>query len=267
LHKWAKDQHEYLWGYGALSNSLTKVVKATGARLVVLDPLGMFMAGEENSNDFVQVFMKDLRAKLADECSCAVLAIHHTGKSNARDSTTDQHVGRGASALAGNSRGVMQLQPLAERTVNFKKRTWSAPEWVTDDDLQCGRVLILYQHKFSYVSPWAGPVVIVRSGFDFRAEYMHWMRSEIRAADENRLVDRTLLTDLAQRQLPISRVALLDLRDDIRDSNGRSFGIHKLRASVARLVQAGHLTVEHGPRGRVDITAAATPGVLDEPAF
>lgn len=79
--------------------------------LVIIDPLVSFGVGESRVNDAEQG-MIDAARRIRNVARCAVIYVHHTGKENARNKTTDQYSGRGGSALADGSRMVHVLQRL-----------------------------------------------------------------------------------------------------------------------------------------------------------
>jgi len=77
--------------------------------VVIIDPLVSFGVGESRVNDAEQG-MIDAARRIRNTVRCAVIYVHHTGKENARNKTTDQYSGRGGSALADGSRMVHVLQ-------------------------------------------------------------------------------------------------------------------------------------------------------------
>jgi len=80
--------------------------------LVIIDPLVSFGVGESRVNDAEQG-MIDAARRIRNTARCAVIYVHHTGKENARNKTTDQYSGRGGSALADGSRMVHVLQRIS----------------------------------------------------------------------------------------------------------------------------------------------------------
>lgn len=79
--------------------------------LLIIDPMVSFGVGESRVNDAEQA-MIDAARRIVNTVQCTVLYVHHTGKANARDKTTDQYSGRGGSALADGARMVHVLQRL-----------------------------------------------------------------------------------------------------------------------------------------------------------
>lgn len=80
-----------------------------GPSLLIVDPMVSFGVGESRVNDAEQG-MIDAARRIRNAARCAVIYVHHTGKENARNKTTDQYSGRGGSALADGSRMVHVLQ-------------------------------------------------------------------------------------------------------------------------------------------------------------
>lgn len=96
------------------SKQLDRLIVEVGVlcpSLVMIDPMVSFGVGESRVNDAEQA-MIDAARRIVNVVECAVLYVHHTGKANARDKTTDQYSGRGGSALADGSRMVHVLQRL-----------------------------------------------------------------------------------------------------------------------------------------------------------
>lgn len=78
---------------------------------IIFDPLVSFGVGEGRVNDAEQGLIEAFRF-IKKRLNCCVEGIHHTGKANARDKTSDQYSGRGGSALADGSRMVAVLNPV-----------------------------------------------------------------------------------------------------------------------------------------------------------
>ena len=124
--------------------------------LVTIDPAVSFGVGESRVNDAEQGLIEAAR-RLRKALNCCIRYIHHTGKQNARDKTTDQYTGRGGSAFADGCRMVHILQPL------------DAAAWrkATGLDLEPGdNGLILARPKMSYCPP-QGDILLRRRGYLF----------------------------------------------------------------------------------------------------
>ncbi|WP_205749129.1 AAA family ATPase [Frigidibacter oleivorans] len=79
--------------------------------LLIIDPMVSFGVGESRVNDAEQGLI-DAARHIRNTARCGVLYVHHTGKQNAREKTTDQYSGRGGSALADGARMMHVLQRL-----------------------------------------------------------------------------------------------------------------------------------------------------------
>jgi regulatory protein RepA len=86
------------------------IKKCTDARLVIIDTLRRFHAGEENDNGQMSALIGRLEM-IAKQTGAAVLAIHHVGKQS-NDPKAPAQSGRGASALTDNSRFVGSVRKM-----------------------------------------------------------------------------------------------------------------------------------------------------------
>ena len=77
-----------------------------GAALVVVDTLGACWSGDENSNQEVNRFNREVLRRLIDQ-GCAVVVVHHTGHAIGRDAGT---AGRGASSEGQGSDTVLDFR-------------------------------------------------------------------------------------------------------------------------------------------------------------
>lgn len=89
---------------------------ASGARLLIIDPLRQFHAGDENDNGHMTTLSKAL-TRIAHEERCSTIVVHHTSKAGEKDGSSDAWISRGAAAITDNARWVMALQKLSENTV------------------------------------------------------------------------------------------------------------------------------------------------------
>jgi RecA-family ATPase len=76
-------------------------------QLVTLDTLSRLNGGEETNEDLAR-FVEAMEC-IARETGAAVLANHHSGKGQTRDSVNDAYSGRGGSALSDNARSVLHI--------------------------------------------------------------------------------------------------------------------------------------------------------------
>ena len=140
----------------AFADALAEGLAELAPVLVTIDPAVSFGVGESRVNDAEQGLIEAAR-RLRKALNCCIRYIHHTGKQNARDKTTDQYTGRGGSAFADGCRMVHILQPL------------DAAAWrkATGMDLEPGdNGLILARPKMSYCPP-QGDILLRRRGYLF----------------------------------------------------------------------------------------------------
>lgn len=137
---------------------LISVFKPINPRMIFIDPAVSFGVGEHRVNDAEQALImagRIIRNAIPD---CCVMYIHHSGKQNARDKTTDQYSGRGGSAFADGARMVQVMQPL------------TAMEWQKDtgDILEHDETgMILSRPKLSFCPPQPD-IFIKRKGWIFQ---------------------------------------------------------------------------------------------------
>ena len=208
--------------------------------LLIIDPMVSFGVGESRINDAEQGLI-DAGRRIRNAARCAVIYVHHTGKENARNKTTDQYSGRGGSALADGSRMVHVLQRLSD------------DEWTeaTGDALEDGEsAFVLARPKMTWCAPQPD-VFLKRRGYLFKrydqidqsagAKVVHqfvddklwqFLRDELRAGvkhTQNSLEDAKVMPQKATRQavkrlLKDGRVSKEDL-----GTGGRGGAHHYLR--------------------------------------
>ena len=125
---------------------------------IVFDPLVSFGVGESRVNDAEQGLIEAFRI-IRNRLDCCVEGIHHTGKANARDKSTDQYSGRGGSALADGARMVAVLN-----TLNHSE--WLQATGTTLGADESGLVMSLA--KLSYCTPQEA-IYIRRCGYLFKS--------------------------------------------------------------------------------------------------
>jgi len=156
-----------------------------------LDPVSLLGPGEETKNDGSAELMRTARF-LAKQLRCAVRAIHHTGKENARNNVQDQYAGRGPSAFADNARFLHQLVGVKDRVIEFEDVKWTLPAEVTDDDLQNGRILALLVHKLSYQARDRTPIVIRRVGFLYEHIEVRKKLDDLPGANDGKCIHKVI---------------------------------------------------------------------------
>lgn len=96
-----------------------RLIKETGAKLVILDNVARFYGGDENDNCAATLFCEELE-NLAAEYSTNILALHHTNKGSGDTQDDEKALAdalkqgalRGASAFAGAARWMLNLAPI-----------------------------------------------------------------------------------------------------------------------------------------------------------
>lgn len=190
--------------------------------LVVIDPMVSFGVGESRVNDAEQG-MIDAARRIRNTVRCAVLYVHHTGKMNARDKTTDQYSGRGGSALADGARMVHVLQRLdvAEWTTATgdtlgpqdsgfvlarSKMTWCEPQ----PDVYLKRRGYTFE-RIAAVDPTEGAGAITRQNADrldqfIRDEFLKGSKHTGRTLAELKLMPRAALRGAIERLMTDGRL-------------------------------------------------------------
>lgn len=98
-------------------SALKRSLVASGAKLVIIDPMAEIHQANENDNAEMLTLMKTFR-KLAAETKTAIFLVHHTKKPQIAASdgyAGDMNTGRGASSVAGAARTVFTLYPMSRR--------------------------------------------------------------------------------------------------------------------------------------------------------
>ncbi len=83
-----------------------------GARLLILDPLVMFHAINENDNQHMDRIIRCVQRIVRTAPECAALVVHHAGQGSVRDGADDAMVARGATALHSAARAVFAVRRL-----------------------------------------------------------------------------------------------------------------------------------------------------------
>ncbi|HWJ68932.1 MAG TPA: AAA family ATPase [Sphingobium sp.] len=190
--------------------------------LLIIDPMVSFGVGESRINDAEQA-MIDAARRIVNTVQCTVLYVHHTGKANARDKTTDQYSGRGGSALADGARMVHVLQRLnpAEWTqatgdslgpddsgfvLARPKMTWCPPQ----PDIYIKRRGYGFE-RIAAVDPTEGAGAITRQYADkvdqfLREEFLKGNKHTGRTLAELKLMPRQALRSAIERLMTDGRL-------------------------------------------------------------
>ena len=131
--------------------------------MVVIDPAVSFGVGESRVNDAEQGLVMAGR-RIRNALNCCVRYIHHTGKANGREKTTDQYAGRGGSSFADGSRMVHVLSGYSP------SKQGEAKAWLdlTGVELDSDEQGIVYSRPKMTFTPPQSPIYIVRRGYQFR---------------------------------------------------------------------------------------------------
>lgn len=131
--------------------------------MFVIDPAVSFGVGESRVNDAEQGLVMAGR-RIRNALNCCVRYIHHTGKGNGREKTTDQYSGRGGSSFADGSRMVHVLSGYSP------SKQGEAKAWLdlTGIELEPDEQGIVYSRPKMTFTPPQSPIYIVRRGYQFR---------------------------------------------------------------------------------------------------
>lgn len=225
------------------SAQLDRLIVEVGFRnpsLLIIDPMVSFGVGESRINDAEQG-MIDAARRIRNTARCGIIYVHHTGKDNARNKTTDQYSGRGGSALADGCRMVHVLQRLTpddwtqatgdvlERddsgfVLARPKMTWCAPQ----PDLYLKRHGYTFS-RYDHVDGSEGAKRVHQLAdekvFQFlRNEYEKGTKHTQNTAEEARVLTQKATRDAIRRLLKDGRL----IKEDF-GTGGRGGARHYLR--------------------------------------
>ncbi len=135
---------------------------AHGARLLVIDPLRQFNAGDENDNGMMTTLIKAI-AQIAHEERCAIIIVHHVSKAGAKGDP-DASMSRGAVAITDNARWVLALGKLSKRRCEDLKLAREAWRYVGVGKVKAnyaaiGKATILVRGAGGVLEPLAAPII------------------------------------------------------------------------------------------------------------
>jgi len=190
----------------SLNGTTCDTIRCCGARLVILDTIGLFERFDENSaTDFKALVINPLR-KLGDETGAAFLLIHHQGKPN--EMRKGRHKIRGTSAFVDDVDVAMRLE---------------AP----DGDKSPFRRLCF--DKIRHGSPQED----IELEYDFGTATFRLADPEARAAseeEERRDKDRQRVAKLRDR-------ILAELKKEAMDSAGLASALNARKADIVATLQ------------------------------
>lgn len=230
-------------------DALISRIKPLNPAMVVIDPAVSFGVGESRVNDAEQGLVMAAR-RIRDAVNCCVRYVHHSGKSNARDKTTDQYSGRGGSAFADGARMVAVLQSL------------DASEWksATGKPLPNGHTgMVLALPKLSYAPPQPD-IFIERNGYLYQSTGAKPEQSteEVQASHD------AMVFDFITEQY---RCGVRYSRKSIEDSGRTGLRRNDLRAAISRLITDGKLLDEKGAGNSHALVPRAIKDDSDEAAY
>jgi regulatory protein RepA len=204
-------------------NWIIDIAKPWRPDWMIFDPLVSFGVGESRVNDAEQGLVEAFRV-LRNELDCCTEGIHHTGKANARDKTSDQYSSRGGTALPDGSRMVAVLNPATPE--EWLKET-STPLAEGEDGI------VMALPKLSYCAKQEA-VFIRRKGYSFSmAARVTLSPEDLRRADADKL-----LNFIAKEYSEGRRYSSKDL-----EASMVTIGLSraKIRASVTHLKMTGRV--------------------------
>jgi RecA-family ATPase len=146
-----------------LADHIIERCKGDPPVMVAFDPAINFGAGERLVNDNEQVLILAAR-RIVRSLGCCVRIVHHTGKANAREQTTDQYSARGGSALPDGARMIVVVQ-----SYNPEKSKQELPPGFTIRKPEEEQVLFM-SRTISYAPANLPMIWLKRIGYAF--EYM-----------------------------------------------------------------------------------------------
>ena len=161
------------------------------AQLIVFETLSRFAGGEENERFEAVVTACDA---IASGFQGAVVLVHHTGKSQARDKVIDLYSGRGGSVLGDNTRSMTVITRIDE---NYDG---AQPVHAQLEDITEGRVFEVNHVRCSYAATVEPEYYATRSGL-----HGPWLE-QLSIATDDEIRERKLKKLSDERAETVSRV-------------------------------------------------------------
>lgn len=198
---------------------------------IIFDPLVSFGVGESRVNDAEQGLIEAFRV-FRNHLDCCIEGIHHTGKANAREKTSDQYSGRGGSALADGSRMVVVMHPV-------EPQEWFQKTGTPLAESESG--LVMHFAKLSY-SKRPASIYVRRNGYLFsQAQIAELSEADLRRRNMDRVLE--FVRSEYNKGKHLNKTELEKLTNDLDMTR------QDLRESVDELLQEGSM-VFHGKRGK-----------------
>jgi hypothetical protein len=204
-----------------------EVAKQVDAKLVVFETLSRFAGGEENERFEAVVTACDA---IATGFGGAVVLVHHTGKSAAREKVIDLYSGRGGSVLGDNTRSMTVLTKIDDDYDGEK------PVLASNEDIKEGRVFEVNHVRCSYAQTCESEYYATRSG-----ECGPWLES-LTIATEEELRERQLKRMNEEKAETIQRV--LDCIEVEGGTVGKSYFETKTKDKIGVSQKEGRLIIE-----------------------
>ena len=176
------------------------------AVLIAIDTLSRVNGGEENSNEVMSRVVAGCE-RIAQRTGAAVVILHHTAKSAAREGIADLHSGRGGSALGDNARSVMRLMPARPEDV----RDFSD---ISAEAVAAGDILRLIHAKASYARK-AGPVWLRRCVDGTLEEFEPATKDQAKVAE--RMLHAFVSWWIANDRKPFSKSSVIACRGRLKE--------------------------------------------------
>jgi regulatory protein RepA len=192
--------------------------------MVLFDPMVSFGVGEARVNDAEQGLIEAGRI-ISNGLECATRYVHHTGKANAREGTTDQYSGRGGSALADGCRMVAVMH--AVEPADLRKATG---EHLEGDQ----SAFALDRPKLSYAPRQRTSIYVRRTGYAFE----QLMVREHQTGDARAATIGEQLARFLESELNAGRKHTRHTLEDLKPENLMR---QELRAGLAWLESSGRL--------------------------
>jgi hypothetical protein len=215
----------------AMGDSLMKLIRRLGARLVIIDNLGLVIGdAEENSGDMAGV-MGNLRS-ISEDAECATLMVHHQRKSNGAG---DKGVRKGET-LRGHSsiEASLDLALLVERKDGEDNVTVFPTKVRGYRNFDFFGAAFTYQHRDGTRD----------------LEMARFFGQQVYTKDEGALreLQAAILTEVMAKP-GIEQKTLVDsVRDSMAALNDRAPGVNRVRGIVSKMAKDGLLKEAAGDR-------------------
>lgn len=215
---------------------LAKLIKHIGAKLIIIDNLGLITGDvEENSAGMAQV-MGNLRW-LCEECNAAVIVVHHQRKSNGSDASV-----RKGEMLRGHSsiEAAIDLGLIVERKANEDAVA------IIPTKVRGYKIIDILGAHFAYSH---------REGtYDLEEARFFSVATETEQDREKRAIIEAAQREIRERKSAVKQGELVNaVRDHLAATTGKTPGVNKIRGVLKEAVQDGQFREfadDKGPSNR-----------------